>query len=64
MELIKDEISIFTMLPQFRDWALEVLRESHKDETIYKDIENQLNSLVDMKLKGQITDDEYNPKRE
>ena len=58
--LIKDEIAKFTILPQFRDWALEVLRESHKDETkerkeifnnlqkTYKDIENQLNSLVDM----------------
>ena len=32
-QLIKDEISKFTILPQFRDWALEVLRESHKDET-------------------------------
>ena len=75
-QLIKDGISKFTILPQFRDWALEVLRESHKDETkerkeifnslqrTYKDIENQLNSLVDMKLKGQISDDEYNPKRE
>ncbi|MCJ7772718.1 MAG: zinc ribbon domain-containing protein [Desulfobacterales bacterium] len=57
-QLIKDEISKFTILPQFRDWALEVLRESHKDETkerkeifnslqrTYRDTENQLNELA------------------
>jgi len=74
-QLIKDEISKFTILPQFRDWALEVLQESHKDETAerkeifnnlqktYKDIENQINKLTDMKLKDQLTDEEYNSKR-
>ena len=75
-ELIKDEVSRFTILPQFRDWALEVLRESHKDEVserkeifnnlqkTYKDIESQINRLTDMKLKDQLNDDEYNTKRE
>ncbi|MHB8276447.1 MAG: recombinase family protein [Candidatus Humimicrobiaceae bacterium] len=75
-QLIKDEISKFTILPQFRDWALEVLRESHKDEVnerkeifknlerTYKDIESQINKLTDMKLKDQLTDEEYNVKRE
>jgi len=74
--LIKDEISRFTILPQFRDWALEVLRESHKDEVserkvifnnlqkTYKDIENQINRLTEMKLKDQLTDEEYNVKRQ
>ena len=74
--LIKDEVSRFTILPQFRDWALEALRESHKDEVserkeifnnlqkTYKDIEIQINRLTDMRLKNQLTDDEYNIKRE
>jgi DNA invertase Pin-like site-specific DNA recombinase len=74
-QLIKDEISRFTILPQFRDWALEVLRESHKNEVserkeifnnlqkTYQDIENQINRLTDMRLKDQLTDNEYNVKR-
>jgi site-specific DNA recombinase len=75
-ELIKDEVSRFTILPQFRDWALEALRDSHKDEVserkeifnnlqkTYKDIEIQINRLTDMRLKNQLTDEEYNTKRE
>jgi len=76
VELITNEVSRFTILPQFRDWALEVLRESHKDEVserkeifnnlqkTYKDIESQINKLTDMKLKDQLTDNEYSLKRE
>jgi hypothetical protein len=55
---------------------LEVLRESHKDEVserkvifnnlqkTYKETESQINKLTDMKLKDQLTDGEYNTKRE
>ncbi len=73
---ILNELNKFTILPQFIDWALEVLRGSHKNEVderkaiyrnlekTYKDIENQLNELTNMKLKRQLNDEEYNIKRD
>ena len=76
VELIKDEISRFTILPQFRDWALEVLRESHADEVSerkilfknleksYKEAENKINNLIDMRASDEITKDEFDRKKE
>jgi len=76
VELITAEVSRFTILPQFRDWALEVLRDSHQDEVgerkeifnnlqkTYKGIESQINKLTDMRLRDQLTDGEYDAKRE
>jgi site-specific DNA recombinase len=75
-ELIKEEIGKFTILPQFRDWALEVLRESHKDEVSerkeifknleksYKAAENKINNLIDMRASDDITKDEFDLKKE
>ncbi|MCL5072918.1 MAG: recombinase family protein [Actinobacteria bacterium] len=75
-ELIKNEVSRFTIMPQFRDWALEVLRESHKDEVnerkkifnnlekLYKETENKINNLIDMRASDEITKDEFDRKKE
>ncbi len=65
----------YTIIPEFRDWALEALREEHKKEVTdrekiqktrqrtYKDIQDNINKLIDMKLYDQITDKEYQIKR-
>jgi len=76
VELITAEVSKFTILPQFRDWALEVLRESHADEVSerkilfnnleksYKEAENKINNLIDMRASDEITKDEFDRKKE
>lgn len=76
VELIKDEISRFVILPQFRDWALTVLRESHADEVSerkilfknleksYKAAESKINNLIDMRASDEITKDEFDIKKE
>jgi site-specific DNA recombinase len=58
--------------PKFIGWALEVLEKSQKDEIQNKEaiyanlqkriieIEKKMRNLIDMKLKGQLTDDEFN----
>lgn len=72
---IMREICKFTILPEFRDLALEIInkenaQETHTRQNIFEmqakalvDTQNQIDKLFDMKLKEQITDEEYNPKR-
>ncbi|MHB8276497.1 MAG: recombinase family protein [Candidatus Humimicrobiaceae bacterium] len=74
-EMIDEELKKYNIMPEFRDWALEALSEMHKDEVsdrneIYKsrqrafeDIQKQIDNLIDMKIKGQINDEEYDSKR-
>lgn len=72
---IDNKLKEYTIIPEFRDWALEVLREEHKKEVTdrekiqktrqrtYEDIQDNINKLIDMKLNDQITDKEYEIKR-
>jgi site-specific DNA recombinase len=74
-EQIADEIGRFTILPEFRDWALDVLREEHAKEvgdrnTIYESQQKALNQaqakldrLVDMRLNELLTDAQYSEKK-
>ena len=60
----------------FRDWALHNLRVVHHDETSarqavdqslttsYNDVKKQLDALLDLKLRGLVTDEEYATKRQ
>ena len=72
---IEEELEKYTILPEFRNWALEVISESHEKEVndrkkilayqqkTYKDIQNEIDKLIDMKLKDQVSEEEYNAKR-
>jgi len=72
---IEEEISKFTILPEFKDWALETIRENHDQEMdernkIYEqqqrtvaDTQRQFDNLVSMRLKEQVSDSEYNKER-
>ena len=72
---IDEKLREYTIISEFRDWALEVLREEHKKEITdiekiqktrqrtYEDIQGNINKLIDMKLNDQITDKEYQVKR-
>lgn len=68
---IADEISKFTILPEFRDWALEVLRSQHAKEvkdrsTIYESQHRALTKaqsnrdrLVSMRLNDLLSDEQF-----
>lgn len=72
---IDEKLREYTIISEFRDWALEILREEHKKEVTdrekiqanrqktYKDIQENIDKLIDMKLNDQITDEEYQIKR-
>jgi len=72
---IEEELKKYTILPEFRDWALEVIHESHEKEAAdrkkilsnlyktYERVQNELDKLIDMKLKDQVSEEEYNAKR-
>ena len=72
---ILKELEKYTILPEFRDWALDVLKDNHEREVedrgrilesrqrAYKETLRQLDRLVDMHLKEQITEKEYEDKR-
>ncbi len=68
---IRDELSKYTILPEFRDIALKVLRRNNKIEVkerteIYasqqnrrKELQSKLDKLVDMRTSDLVDDDEY-----
>lgn len=72
---IAEEIQQFTILPEFKDWALEVLREENTHEvedrtTVYESQQKALNQaqgkldrLVDMRLNELLTDEQYAEKK-
>lgn len=74
-EMIKKEISKYEIMPEFRDWTLDALKKKHKEEVrdrnkiietrrkTYNMILKKIDRLVDMKLNEQITDGEYETKR-
>lgn len=69
------ELAKYTILPEFRDLALEILNRSHKVEAherskIYtmqqskrKQIQEQLDNLVDMRTRNMLDDEEYTTQR-
>lgn len=64
-----------TILPQFKKWALEILRRNHKDEVnknekVYSGLhksksekKSQLNNLVDLLTRGVINEETYKIKQ-
>lgn len=68
---IDAELGKYTILPEFRDLALEILNREHKVEVkernqVYRmqqskraQVQKQLDELVDMRTRGLLDDDEY-----
>lgn len=64
-----------TILPQFRDWAIDALKEMHAKETsertttyesqqkAIKSTQQQIDNLLDIRCKGMLTDEEYARKK-
>jgi site-specific DNA recombinase len=72
---ITTELAKYTILPEFRDLALQILNRNHKIEakdrsTVYalqqgkrKQLQEQLDSLVDMRTRNLLDDEEYAAQR-
>jgi len=72
---VKAQIETFTIIPQFRDWALDINRERDNDEMeklecirasqkiAFADATRQLDKLTDMCTKGLLPEKEYTAKR-
>lgn len=68
---IDAELAKYTILPEFRDLALEILNRDHKVEVqerkqIYQsqqnrrvEIQDQLDSLIELRTRGDVDDEEY-----
>jgi site-specific DNA recombinase len=75
-EQMDTALSQITILPEFRDWALDVLGKEHTKEVSnrtkifetqqksYNAAQNRLDKLTDMRLGDLLTDDEYVQKRD
>ena len=73
---IDAELAKYTILPEFMELALGILRRGHKTEVadrtkIYdsqqtkrKELQKQLDSLIDMRTRSLIDDQEYSTKRD
>lgn len=74
-EMIDKEIASLTILPEFRDWAIDVLKENHHNEIRQRELiyqtqlknlqsaQNKLDSLLDYLTEGIVTRDEYTEKK-
>ncbi len=74
-EQIEIEINNLRILPEFRKWAIEAVHSDIENEKnnigkmaesvnkALKDTETQIDRLIEMKYKDQLTDDEYNEKK-
>ena len=74
-DMIKAEISKYTISDKFRDWALKILEEEHAEEAaereaIYKaqlnalDVsQRELDSLITMRVRELIDDDQYTSRK-
>lgn len=72
---IDEELEKYTILPEFRDWALEILNSKNDTEIedrskIHENLSNavlttqqQLDNLTKMRYRDQITDEEYSNER-
>lgn len=68
---VNEEINTFTILPEFKDWAMEILAREDKNEvkdrsTIYEtqlqtvaDTQRQIDNLTGMRCREMLTDEEY-----
>ncbi len=68
---IEEEIKKWTILPEFRDWALEILNQENDKEIEERkqihqtsckavlDTQNQIDNLTKMRYRGLIEDNEY-----
>ena len=75
-EEIENELTKYEILPEFRDLAIDILKRNNTlevgdREAIYKtqqkarhDTQAKLDGLVDMRLKGQLDDADYDRQRE
>lgn len=75
-DTIKTTLDSITILPEFRDWALEVLRDNNDQEIkerthVHKSqakallsTQKQLDNLTKMRLRDLLTDEEYIEQRE
>lgn len=73
---VDELLTSVTILPEFRDWAFEVLREDHAKEVAQRNqmtenhrknldsAQQQLDALIDMRCRSMVDDDEYMRKRE
>lgn len=73
---INDEIEKFTILPKFKQLALDIIRRNHKSEvsdrnaiyhsqqTSREELQARLDKLVDMRTKELLSDDEYVQQRD
>jgi site-specific DNA recombinase len=72
--MIEEELEKYTILPEFKDWALEAIRSSHKKETedrskIYEmlhktllELQKKEDKLIDMRCSELIDDEQYKEK--
>lgn len=75
-EQVSDILSGITILPEFKDWALEVLKSNHSHEVESRSEiqaaqakailskQREVDNLTNMRLREQVTDTEYIDKRE
>ena len=75
-KMIVELLGRYTILPEFRDWALDVLRENHAVEVeerskIYETqqrrivtAQKELDKLMDLRLRDLINDEEFIAKRD
>lgn len=75
-ERLREEIDRFTILPEFKELALEILHEANQKEfhtrtNIYEmqlqalaEAQKQSNKLLELRLKEQVSEEQYNLKRE
>lgn len=74
--MIEKELSDYWLDPDFRDWAVRILRENHQDEidkhnelivetALYEQkIERELDTLIDLRVGNNITEEKYLQKKE
>lgn len=74
--MLESELAKYTIQPDFRDWALEALRESNLIEAesrnkIYEtqqralvNAQKQMDSLIDMRTRDLLNDEEYTERRD
>ena len=73
---LADQLTHYEILPEFRDWALDVLRSQHGQEVqersdiqdslvrALKDNQRQLDNLTQMRIRDLLSDEEYIQQKE
>ena len=75
-KMIKTLLDEITIIPEFRDFALNALKEDHENERVFREkvernlhisiasTQKHLDDLIDMRLDNLLTDEEYKIKKE